>query len=310
MTTPIKFSCVQCKGRLKAPGNFGGRVITCPLCQQRTPVPDADEEPGGYGVAEEGGATEQQHAGDAGSADGLSRKEWCPGGYAELASSARTALEEARALACDHRWKKALAILRKVVGKATVRRPTAESLAARKPSALCLARWAGEELEELQDEGVRLSGPMRQLLKQTEEYSKWGGQFTIRACGLCGKQLNKLAGRTKVNTAAGTAYLCCGKPTDDDFELVGRVDEIWQRLRLAMVMDVENAEATETMTRLPAWHRLLVTPDSRTYWSERVARNKAQALSTASFFARESEMEESFWVCLDLIICGAIVAGN
>jgi hypothetical protein len=198
---------------------------------------------------------------------------WHPGEDAKLHPSVRSALDQAQVFSGTGQELKALGLLLKA-GRSQLFALSNRPLW--RPSALCLVRWAQKMIEWLEEEKVVLSKPMRRLLKRAESTQRWGGSFSFRQCALCERPLVSLANSLQVKTAAGVACLCCHSPTDDDFALVGLIDTIWQALALARTLDPDTPELQLTQDALPAWHKMLLAPDSRSYWC-RVIRGEGKA---------------------------------
>jgi hypothetical protein len=269
MKKPIFFRCEKCQYRLRADEDCAGEFATCPQCQAAVEVPDPDGGPRFYSIAGEPETTAESSPNICASPAGLPRKAasstdvWRPEAWAEAPPEVRSALNQAQAFGEAGQEVKALALLL-AAGRNRLFDP--ENRPLWRPSALCLVRWAQKMLDWLEEQKVTLSKPLRRLLKIAAEKQRWGGTFNFRECALCEGPLGSLHGRAKVNTAAGVAYLCCAAPTKEDFVQVRLIDTIWQAVSLAGALDPDNRDVPITLEALPAWHKVLVTSDTRSFW--------------------------------------------
>ncbi len=273
MKRPFFFRCKHCDFRLKASADSSGEFANCPQCQGRIEIPEPEGGPVLYEIEDEPSEPSSPEtgiaAGPAVPAAPASKPKlattdiWHPPENANVPPPLRSALNQAQALGGTGQEISALALLLQA-GRDQLFEPRNRPLW--KPSALCLVRWAQKMLDWLQDEELDLSGPLQDLLQRAGENQRWGGTFTFRNCTLCDGSLEGLRGYPQVKTAAGVASLCCAAPVEDDFALVGLIDTLWQALMLARMLDSDNPEVQPTLDALPAWHKVLLTPDTRSYW--------------------------------------------
>ena len=248
---PIRFACSKCRTKLKVLGQLAGRTIPCPRCGENTIVPDADEV-GAYSFA---GAS-QSDADDDCDTDGPPLDEWWPDvSELNLPGSWRIALASARTHTEAERWTKALGLLNDLFQKGLRVKGKNDTHVLRKPLAYCLGRWAVRELDRIDDDKAKLSKPIRQVLKKAADLKRWNGSLSNSECTICGRKLLHLVGTTQVRTVAGSAYLCCAKPTSQDDELIRRVDRINKKLTLAGSLDPDNRQVPAAMKKLPEWYR-------------------------------------------------------
>jgi hypothetical protein len=282
------FPCRHCQTRLKANKRVSGQSLACPKCGQRVMVPDSEEEVGTYGLGNSSAVPQ--------SSPKAAVCKWCPDGAARFAEQAQAAMERARGLAKKGEWAKAISILNKLHRAPQHGPNTAESAVIGKRISYCLTRWAGEELEDLEEDGSALTPPMRRLLKDARERTKYGRVYEFRTCALCDKTLKSLRGRTKITTTAGNAYLCCARPTEEDLEVVRAVDAAWKRLSLASQLDADNPEAPALRAGLPSWHAALLTSEHRKAWAQRVSGGP----SSGSRGAFDEDDVDTLLDCLEL----------
>lgn len=289
MRKPIFFRCPKCDHRLRASEEDVGEYAQCPQCQSRVEIPEPEDGPRLYGVSD--GLEEPSEEITRTPRDGGESKPsepprkpastdiWHPGPEANLLPGVRKALSQAQEFGGTGQEVKALVVLLQA-GRNKLLAPGNRPLW--RPSALCLVRWAQKMIEWLEEEQVILSAPLRRLLKQAEHNQRWGMTFGFRQCALCESPLESLTGSVQVKTTSGVACLCCCSPTEDDFALVGLIDTIWQALTLARSLDPDVPELDLTREALPAWHKTLLAPDTRSYWCrviQREGKAKMQDLS-------------------------------
>jgi hypothetical protein len=262
---PIRFNCRHCKTRLKASAKLLGRYINCPHCRQNTPIPDADEDGGTYGVAAAtvGSAAERPVLPER--TNGPADDDWRTRGHASLPVVLRDALDEARGLARSRNWRAALSLLLRLFRNAGDAALTNSNYPVRKPVSFCLVHWALDDLEAIA-QSARLSRPMRQLARIAADRRKWGGTFDMRECPLCERNPQR-RNVNKVRTAVGWAHLCCAAPTQSDLELIDEVAAIRLRLAFARALDDQNEDALKAIGALPEWFRMLA-PDNQASWDK------------------------------------------
>ncbi len=256
----LRFPCIKCGAKLRVSAELAGRAIPCPKCGANTLVPDR-EEIGDYGLARKTRPTAAAPAPERPIA------EWWPDGTKlNLPFSWRVPLASARGHAEHERWTKALGLLNDLFQKGL--RSDAGTHVIRKPLAFCLGRWAVRELDRFDEEGGRLSPPIRTVLKRATEMQRFGGSFHSHECPLCARPLHHLVGTRQVRTIAGSAYLCCAAPTRGDDALVQAVERINKKLAVGMSLDSDNAEIPMALARIPDWYRAV---DMAEYgWTRRV----------------------------------------
>lgn len=246
----MRFPCTKCGAKLKVPVKLAGRAITCPTCQQNTLVPD-EEDSGSYGLAGAGAAEDDDPIPQDRPLD-----EWWPDGDAlDLPASTSSKLATARTHTEDERWTKALGILNELFQKELRSKTKIGTSYLRKPLAYCLVRWAAREIDRIDEAKLKPSRPVRQVLKKAAEMQRWGASLSNTDCPLCGRQLRNLIGTTQIRTVAGSAYVCCARPTSQDDELVRHVDRINKKLLLATSLDPDNRHVPLALKHLPDWYR-------------------------------------------------------
>jgi len=269
MKRPVIFRCKHCSFQLKASEDSIGEFADCPQCQGRVEVPEPEDGPRLYGIEGESSEPSKPLESITAAPAGVPRARlsttdiWHPPENANIPPPVRSALNQAQILGGTGQELKALALLLEV-GRHQLLAP--ENRPLWRPSALCLVRWAQKMLDWLEEEKLVLSAPLRRLLRRADENQRWGGIFTFRKCALCERSLESLHGYPQVKTSAGVASLCCAAPVEDDFALVGLIDTIWQALSLARMLDPDNPDTQTTLDAIPAWHKVLLTPDTRSYW--------------------------------------------
>lgn len=269
---PLRFPCTKCGTKLKVLAQLAGRAIVCPKCGQNTLVPDADEADGGsYGFAD----SSHTHEEDCSDHPEPEIDEWWPNSEKlNLPPSWRISLSRARTHIEEERWTKALGLLNEIFQKEVGGKGKIGTHFLRKPLAYCLVRWAAREIDRVDDERAKPSKPIRDLLKKAAEMQRWGTTLPSSACQHCGRELHHLVGTTQIRTVAGSAYLCCARPTPQDHQLVHRIDSIGKKLRLGASLDPDNRQILKAMKMLPDWYRALDFHESN--WTKVVVDNDSQ----------------------------------
>lgn len=269
---PLRFPCTKCGTKLKVIAQFAGRAIPCPKCGQNTLVPDADEAEGGsYGFA----ASSHSQDDDVPAHPEPDIDEWWPDGEKlNLPPSWRIALSRARTHIEEERWTKALGLLNELFQKEVSGKGKIGTHFLRKPLAFCLVRWAAREIDRMDDARAKPSTPLRKVLKKAMDMQRYAGTLSSSECQYCGRELHHLVGTTQVRTIAGSAYLCCARPTPQDHQLVHRVDSIGKKLKLGGSLDPDNRQIPKAMKMLPDWYRALDIYESN--WTKVVVDNDSQ----------------------------------
>jgi hypothetical protein len=253
---PIRFRCGKCREKIEVSARLAGLAVPCPECNQRILVPEPDEV-GTYSV---GG--KRARGGD----EDVPLAAWWPDGKKlKLPSLWRANLEESLEEAEKERWKKALALLHELQKLGREDRVDINLL--RKPLAYCLAGLARNELARIKENAV-LSEPIRKLLSQVKAMRNWGGTFDTGKCAACGRSLEHLVGTFQLRTIAGSAYLCCVRPTAADVALIQQVQRVSNKLTLANTLDPESSHVAQAMAKLPQWYLAVDLKDGG--WAKRV----------------------------------------
>lgn len=262
--TSIRFPCTKCGTKLKVAAKMTGRGIPCPRCGENTVVPDPDEG-GSYGLAETSHTAEEEEI----PKEEPISKWWPDGDKVDLPMTWRTALASARDHTEDGKWTKALDLLNDLYQKGlSSKSKNLPTHILRKPLAYCLVRWTAREIDRLEDDRAKLSKPIRQVLKKAADMKRWNGTLSYQECPLCSRQLRQLIGTTQVRTVAGSAYLCCARPTADDEALVQKVDRMNKKLVLASMLDPDNRHVPIVMKNIPEWYRALDVYQSK--WTRKI----------------------------------------
>jgi DNA-directed RNA polymerase subunit RPC12/RpoP len=247
----LRFSCVRCDAKLRVSPELGGQRITCPKCNESTPVPDPKL--GTFSLDEK-----TQPTGAAAPVEERPLAEWWPDSTKQnLPFSWQAPLSTAREHVERERWTKALGLLNELFQKGLSGKSKAGTHVLRKPLAFCLGRWAVRELDRLEEDGEQLSKPLRKVLKQAAVLRPAFAQFDLSLCPLCGHKFRGRNEGTKFKTVAGPVFLCCAKPTGSDNELIQTVDKINKKLTVGLSLDGENPEIPAALTRIPDWYRAL-----------------------------------------------------
>jgi hypothetical protein len=175
------------------------------------------------------------------------------------------------------RWQKALRVLHDL--QKVARGDAVDIDILKKPLAYCLAKWSAVELDSIV-RGVKLSKPIRSVLKRAATFQKWGGSFSSTECAACGRSLPHLVGTVQLRTAAGSAYLCCAGPTGTDASLIGQVQRVAKKLTLAGRLDPDCPAVAEALERVPDWYKAVDLSEEG--WARRIVDTSGQGSAAGS----------------------------
>ncbi len=245
----LRFPCIKCGAKLRVSAELAGQAIPCPKCSETTLAPDPKMDRS-FGFAEE------KLAPTAAAVSERPIAEWWPDG-AKLPFSWQAPLSTAREHAERERWTKALGVLNDLFQKGLSGKSKVGTHVLRKPLSFCLCRWAVRELDRLDEDGERLSKPLRKVLKQAAVLRPAFAHFDASLCPACGEKLRGRSGKSQLRTVAGPVQLCCARPTDDDNNLIQTVDKINKKLAVGLSLDGDNTEIPVALARIPDWYRAL-----------------------------------------------------